>query len=270
MSFAAGAGDWVGRAAVFDAAGRFAGYGTDTRTVTPGEDGTTLVEVAFDGPFSFAGRYTIAADGGRRRYLGPLNLGVAEPLTDHVVDAHNHWPDLGLSQRFLLAVAPEGDVQLSLAVLSRGEALRWIVVGENRRPGAAPPPDDPLGDALLRPGRWIGDLPGGSYVEEVDAGGSRLLGTPAGDVRTAWTVGDDGAGLWTSGAEPAGLSGSATLAGGRALAGTFTVPAAGLRLWRRDVASADGERKAVVHRWTDGDRVVATSAGVVRFEAADG
>jgi hypothetical protein len=55
VSFSAGTGGWVGRADVYDAAGRFAGPGRDTRTVTPHDDGTTTVDVAFAGPFSFAG-----------------------------------------------------------------------------------------------------------------------------------------------------------------------------------------------------------------------
>jgi len=266
MSFSAGTGGWVGRADVFDADGRFAGHGRDTRSVTPHDDGTTTVDVAFDGPFSFAGRYTIASAGDQRRYLGPLNLGVASSVTDDVVESYNHWPDLGLTQRFLLAVTPEGDAQLSLALLARGEALIWVVVGENRRPDAPPPPDT-LAGALLAPGVWRGDLPSGPYVEEVAADGAtaRLLGTPAGDVAVAWE--HDDSSLWSTTTDPGSLTGSATLVGGRALSGSFSVPAQGLRVWRREVASADGSRKAVVHHWYRGDEPVGVVTGVVTREA---
>jgi hypothetical protein len=262
VSFSAGTGGWVGRADVYDATGRFAGPGRDTRTVTPHDDGTTTVDVAFDGPFSFAGRYTIASADEQRRYLGPLNLGVATSVTDHVVESYNHWPDLGLTQRFMLAVTPDGDAQLSLALLARGEALTWVVVGENRRPDAPPPPDAIAG-ALLRPGAWRGELPSGPYVEEVaaDGSGARLLGTPAGDVEVAWE--HDDRSLWSTTTDPAWLTGSATLVGGRALSGTFSVPALGLRVWRREMASADGRRKAVVHHWYRGDEPAGVVAGVV-------
>ena len=58
-----------------------------------------------------------------------------------------------------------------------------------------------------------------------------------------------------------------TLVGGRALSGTFSVPAHGLRVWRREVASADGRRKAVVHHWYRGDAPAGVVAGIVTWEA---
>lgn len=264
MSFAAGAGQWVGSAKVYDAEGNVAGPGKDQRTITQNPDGSTTVDVSFDGPFSFAGTYRIESVGSQRRYLGPLNLGAAESVGDNVVEAHNYWHGLGLSQRFLLAIAPEGDAQFSLATLSSGEQLVWVVIGENRRPDAPEPPE-PLTNSLTRPGRWVGDLPSGRYFEELNADGSATVSAPSGVV--ALNEADSKAtSLWTTGEDPARLSGSATLIAGRALSGSFILPCEGLHLSRREVASADGSRKAIVHRWSRGSETIALVAGVVRFE----
>ena len=133
-SFSQGLGEWVGSAEVYDGAGRFAGMGRDTRTVRADDRaGRVTVDVSFEGPFSLAGAYTIADHGKHRTYEGPLNLGLAEVLGDGLVATHNYWPSLGLSQRLFLMVLPGGNHQLSLALLSRGEQLRWTVVGEYRR-----------------------------------------------------------------------------------------------------------------------------------------
>ena len=137
-SFSQGLGEWIGSAEVYDGDGRFAGMGRDTRTVTADDGaGRVTVDVSFEGPFSLAGTYTIADHGTHRDYEGPLNLGRAEVLGDGLVAAHNYWPGAGLSQRFFLMVLPGGDHQLSLALLSRGEQLRWTVVGEYRRRAVA-------------------------------------------------------------------------------------------------------------------------------------
>ena len=120
-SFSKGVGEWAGTAEVYDAEGRFAGTGRDTRTVTADDRaGRVTVEVSFEGPFNLSGAYTIADHGSHRTYEGPLNVGYAEALSDALVAAHNYWPDLGLSQRFFMMVLPGGARQLSLALLSRG------------------------------------------------------------------------------------------------------------------------------------------------------
>lgn len=204
-SFSQGVGQWVGSAEVYDRDGRFAGMGRDTRTVRADDGaGRVTVDVSFEGPFSLAGTYTIADHGTHRTYEGPLNLGRAEVLGDGLVAARNYWPSLGLSQRFFLMVLPGGDHQLSLALLSRGDQLRWTVVGEYRRQAeaAAPPvaPVEPIDPAavrgdptagrllLLRPGRWSGQLhrldrdlqPSGSaeYTETVAPAGRRPEARP--------------------------------------------------------------------------------------------
>ena len=176
-SFSQGLGEWIGSAEVYDGNGRFAGMGRDTRTVQATDPaGLITVEVTFEGPFSLSGMYTIADHGSHRTYEGPLNLGRADVLGDGLVAAHNYWPSLGLSQRFFLMVLPGGTHQLSLALLSRGDQLRWTVVGEYQRqaltsasPPLLPEPLDPAAVRhdpaagrgqllLLRPGRWSGRL----------------------------------------------------------------------------------------------------------------
>ena len=157
-SFRQGEGRWQGGAEVYDAEGRFAGEGHDSRVVRRDlDDGTVEVEVRFDGPFRLSGRYVIADRGDHRRYLGPLNHGYAEAFGDGLVDANNYWPDIGLSQRFFMMVLPGGRTQLSLALLSRGEHAAYAVVGEYSR-AAGPDPSGgvaPPGGAE-QPGRGDG------------------------------------------------------------------------------------------------------------------
>ena len=82
-SFSKGVGEWAGSAEVYDAEGRFAGTGRDTRTVTADDHaGRVTVEVSFEGPFNLSGGYTIADHGSHRTYEGPLNVGYAEALGD--------------------------------------------------------------------------------------------------------------------------------------------------------------------------------------------
>ena len=298
-SFSQGVGEWIGAAEVYDAEGRFAGMGRDTRTVTADDQaGRVTVEATFDGPFSLSGAYTIADHGSHRIYEGPLNVGYAEALGDGLVAAHNYWPDLGLSQRFFLMVLPGGDRQLSLALLSRGDRLCWTVVGENwRRVGAsAPVPasaapmdpqalrDDPAAGRgellLLRPGRWSGQMNclaghGESsglfdYAEVVIADGDDWALEMSGDgvgPDLSFGLECDGWSVWTPAgrARPGQLAGSGTLCGGRAVSGQFFAGDDGLRLWRREVASGDGTRKAVLHMWYRGEQRVGTAHGTLTF-----
>lgn len=302
-SFSRGVGEWTGAAEVYDAEGRFAGVGHDTRTVQADDHaGTVTVEVSFDGPFSLSGEYTIVDHGSYRTYEGPLNVGYAEALGDGLVAAHNYWPDLGLSQRFFLMVMPDGTRQLSLALLSRGEKLVWTVVGEYQRrvdpsaPGVphAPPmdpaklADDPTAGRaellLLRSGCWSGQLhqldsdlePSGmaGFVETVTAGSVdtgrhtnlavELSGLGfASDVAFSSTT--DGWSVWSRSGQ---LTGSATLSGGRGLSGQFHHRSDGLRVWRREVAALDGTMKAVLHTWYRGEQRLGATYGVLAFDPA--
>ena len=302
-SFSQGLGEWIGSAEVYDANGRFAGMGRDTRTVRADDGaGRVTVDVTFEGPFSLAGTYTIADHGTHRTYEGPLNLGRAEVLGDGLVATHNYWPSLGLSQRFFLMVLPGGDHQLSLALLSRGDQLRWTVVGEYRRQAEvsqSPPPavepidpaavsDDPSAGRgrllLLRPGRWSGQLhrldcdlePSGTvdFVETVAAASDGPAGQASGALTVelsgldfapdaSFVLESDGWTAWT----PAGdFAGSAALSGGRGLSGHFHNDPAGCRVWRREVASLDGSTKAVLHIWYRGEERLGALYGTVAFD----
>lgn len=126
-------GQWIGNAEVFSGDGHFVGNGMDLRYVQRLDDCRTRIDVSFIGPFKVSGHYFIRDCGDHRVYEGPVNVGYAEMLCDGVVDANAYWPTLGLSQRFLLAVLPDGDTQVSLALMSRGDQLIYVVVGQNRR-----------------------------------------------------------------------------------------------------------------------------------------
>ena len=293
-SFSQGAGEWIGAAEVYDAAGRFAGAGRDTRTVTADDRaGRVTVEVSFDGPFSLSGAYTIADHGTHRIYEGPLNIGYAEALDDGLVAAHNYWPDLALSQRFFLMVLPGGARQMSLALLSRGDRLCWTVVGEYQRqldPSAPRPPpvpdmdpralqEDPTAGRgellLLREGRWSGrlhrldahsELSGSAdYTETLACGnGIREVVTSALDDTPglSFALASDGWTVWT---QAGNLMGSGLLCGGRGLSGHFHLLGEGLRVWRREAASRDGTTKAVLDVWYRGEQRVGTAYGVLAF-----
>ena len=302
-SFSQGLGEWIGSAEVYDGDGRFAGMGRDTRTVKAEDPaGLITVEVTFEGPFELSGMYTIADHGSHRTYEGPLNLGFAEVLGDGLIAARNYWPSLGLSQRFFLMVLPDGDHQLSLALLSRGDQLRWTVVGEYQRQLQAsqdPPPavkpidpaevrDDPSAGRgrllLLRPGRWSGRLhrldgdlePSGTVNFSETLTPTSADPAPAGSQAmkvhlsgldfapdASFLLESDGWTAWT----PAGdFAGSAALSGGRGLSGHFHNDPAGCRVWRREVASLDGTTKAVLHIWYRGEERLGALYGTVTFD----
>ena len=302
-SFSQGLGEWVGAAEVYRADSRFAGMGRDTRTVqTDDGAGRVTVDVSFEGPFSLAGTYTIADHGTHRTYEGPLNLGFAEVLGDGLVAAHNYWPSLGLSQRFFLMVLPGGNHQLSLALLSRGDQLRWTVVGEYRRRAGpstpAPPPVEPIDPAavgddpsagrgrllLLRPGRWSGrlhrlgpDLAPSGTVDFLETATASRDG-PAEQASEALTVELSGLGFapdasfvlesdgWTAWTPAGDVAGSAALSGGRGLSGHFHHDTAGCRVWRREAVSLDGATKAVLHIWYRGEERLGALYGTLAFD----
>jgi len=58
------------------------------------------------------------------------------------------------------------------------------------------------------------------------------------------------------------------LSGGRALSGQFHHRKAHLRVWRREVATLDGNRKAIVQHWYRGGQRVGTQFGVLEFKSA--
>jgi len=296
-SFSQGVGQWIGAAEVYDANGAFLGTGRDTRTVEADDGaGTVTVNVTFEGPFSLGGVYTIADRKTHRLYQGPLNYGYAEVLGDGLIAAHNYWSDLGMNQRFFLMVLPDGSRQLSLALISRGEVLKYVVVGEYQRQTDPDQPEPPVtvamdpadlagdltagrGEMLLnRPGRWSGELtvldadlkPTGTtpYQEAVeehaDGLGVSLAGLPFAQ-DSSFTFHTEGAEAWT----PVGdVLGSFSLWGGRGRSGSFLHHNDEVRVWSREVAALDGTLKGVVHIWYRGEQRIGAAYGTLDFEAA--
>lgn len=296
-SFSQGLGRWAGNAEVFDSAGRFLGNGADYRHVQAQPDDRVRIDVSFVGPFKHSGHYVIHDCGDHRLYEGPANIGYAETLSEALVDAQAYWPALGLSQRFFLMVVDD-HLQLSLAHMTRGENLLYVVVGQNERvPADAPNPQPSLvsgihydlaadpcaGRAavlLHRPGRWHGTLtalnaarqPLGQFActETVQAvTPDRVQVTLAGgafdpDPRQLTSRTDQWHG-WAS--ADSDVVGSYSLSGGRALSGQFYHRAVHLRCWRREVATLGGQRKAVVQHWYRGGERVGVQFGVLTFAA---
>ena len=297
-SFSQGVGQWIGAAEVYDGDGNFLGTGRDTRTVEADDGaGTVTVNVSFEGPFSMAGQYTIADRGTHRLYQGPLNYGFADVLGDGLIAAHNYWSELGMSQRFFLMVLPDGQRQLSLALIHRGERLHYVVVGEYQRqtnptrptpPAAVPMDPDALagdltagrGEILLqRPGTWRGELtlldadlaPAGtvSYTEAVTADpDSGQLNVDLTGVHFAadgaHTLSTNGLEAWT----PKGdVLGGYSLSGGRGQSGSFLHHRDEARVWRREVAALDGTMKGVVHTWYRGEDRIGAAYGALLFQA---
>jgi hypothetical protein len=142
--FTQGIGRWAGNAEVFDTYGHFLGNGSDYRNVQQLDGGRVRIDVSFVGPFKHSGHYVIQQEDDHRLYEGPANIGCAETLSENLVDANAYWSALGLSQRFFLMTV-DGDLQLSLAQMSRGERMMYVVVGQNDRvPDSSPNPQPTL------------------------------------------------------------------------------------------------------------------------------
>ena len=293
QGFSAGIGRWIGSAEVYSGTGQFLGNAHDQRHVQRivGQN-AVKIDLSFVGPFKFTGSYTIADHKTYRLYQGPANYGYAETLASNLIDANAYWPVTGLSQKFFLMVL--GDRQMSLALMSRGSQLIYVVVGEYQRvddawSGANPIlqngtsfdfADDPAGGRgtilMQREGEWRGELNcldgdlesiGTSAYQEitqVTSHGRRT--TLAGnhfdpETRTV----DFQTNGWLAWSKSGDVVGSYSLSGGRALSGEFHHLAQGLRVWRREVISHDGTTKAVVHNWYRGGERVGVQFGVLRY-----
>ena len=296
--FSHGLGRWAGNAEVFDTYGHFLGNGSDYRNVQQLDAGRVRIDVSFVGPFKHSGHYFIQQEDDHRLYEGPANIGYAETLSENLVDANAYWSALGLSQRFFLMTV-DGDMQLSLAQMSRGEHMMYVVVGQNDRvPADSPNPqltvtsgthydlqDDPTsgrGEILLhREGRWHGELtalneerkPLGEFPysetlkhSNVQTFELQLEGGAFDSVNRHLSLVTNRWQAWA--AETSDVVGSYSLSGGRALSGQFYHREAHLRCWRRDVATLDGKRKAVVQHWYRGGQRVGSQFGVLEFESA--
>jgi len=286
-SFSKGVGQWRGAAEVYGPDGVFLGEGRDTRSVEADDGaGTVTVNVSFEGPFSMAGQYTIADRGTHRLYQGPLNYGYADVLGDGLVCAHNYWSELGMSQRFFLMVLPDGTRQLSLALISRAEVLKYVVVGEyvrqNDEETPASLPADPHDSAnetemlLRRAGSWVGKLTvlDGDLtpVETVDYRESITPTATGLDVSiegvhfgrdTAYSLVTNPTEAWT----PTGhVLGSLNMVGGRGQSGHLLHHRDETRVWIREVASLDGAMKGIVQMWYRGEQRIGALYGALNFE----
>ena len=302
MTAFCGLGEWKGTAEVYGGDGRFLGNGVDQRHVrTPLGDNRIRIDLSFVGPFKFSGHYEIHDKGSHRVYTGPANLGLAEAVSENLVDADHYWPGIGLSQRFFLMVLPGGQKQLSLALMSRGDRLVYAVVGESERVLACETPNaspegapglvdgasiDLVNDAaagrgsilLHRPGHYRGTLVRTNekleriaeepYEETIEAArpgtglSVRVAGGGFAPEPVSMTLTTDGFTAWSSSGP---MAGSYSLYGGRALSGAFQRVKEELRVWRREVISHDGARKAVVHNWYRGGVRVGVAYGVLTF-----
>jgi hypothetical protein len=298
ITFNQGLGRWAGNAEVFDSKGCFLGNGSDYRNVQSLPEGRVRIDVSFVGPFKHSGHYFIQQKEDHRLYEGPANIGYAETLSENLVDANAYWSALGLSQRFFLMIV-DGNLQLSLAQMSRGEHMMYVVVGQNDKvPADSPNPqptvvsgthydlqDDPTsgrGEILLhRPGRWSGELTAldenrknigkFSYTEtcepvNLQTFSLQLTGGAFDKATRHFPLSTNHWQAWTT--EDSEIVGSYSLSGGRALSGQFYHREAHLRCWRREVVTLDGARKAVVQHWYRGGQRVGSQFGVMEFQRA--
>jgi len=284
-------GRWAGNAEAFDSYGHFLGNGSDYRHVQALEQGRVRIDVSFVGPFKHSGHYFIQTEDDHRLYEGPANIGYAEAFGETLVDANAYWPALGMSQRFFLMIV-DGNLQLSLAHMSRGEHLMYVIVGQNDRvPDETPVPqpqvvsgthydlsEDPAaGRASLllhRPGMWQGELTAFNerreslgqftYLETRQGAHLHLQGGAFDPAPRHITLHTNQWQAWTS--ADSDVVGSYSLSGGRALSGQFYHRAVRLRCWQREVVTLDGTRKTIVQHWYRGGERIGSQFGVLTFQ----
>jgi len=301
-TFSRGVGQWVGTSEVYGGDGRFVGHAIDQRHVQPIDENHLRIDLSFTGPLMLSGHYIIETRGRHRLYRGPVNVGFAETLDEELVDADNYWAHWGLSQRFFLYVTPDQSRQFALTLMSRGEQLAYVIIGEFMRanPNARGPitvhpslvlpgipadrandPTNGRGQLLIhREGAWTGELktldaalnPQGAYAykqvmlrDSDDALTMQVEGNVPMLSPYRVTLHTNHWQAWT----PAGdVVGSYTLIGGRALSGQFHHLKDELRVWRREVVSADGLLKVAVHMLYKGGARVGVQYGVLQWEGA--
>lgn len=296
QGFTQAAGNWIGTAEVYDGRGRFLGNATDRRHVTKviGEN-RVRIELSFVGPMKFSGHYFIEDHKTHRLYQGPINVGYAETLAHNLIDANAYWAVTGLTQRFFLVIMPDGNKQMSLGLMSRGEHMMYAVVGEYNRvseenDAPSTPPlisgthydmqDDPAagrGEILLhREGTWSGTVlnldgnldekPASEYEEHITDEKDCIhvvISNPSFNLNQVNTsLKTDG---WQAWSDPGDLAGSYSLSGGRALSGQFHYLTENLRVWRREVASHDGTIKFILNYWYRGGERIGAQFGVLKF-----
>jgi hypothetical protein len=189
----------------------------------------------------------------------------------------------------------DGNKQMSLGLMSRGEHLMYAVVGEYNRVaeenGATSIPplisgthydmhEDPAagrGAILLhREGTWSGTLfnldgnldenTPSAYEEQITPQKDCIqvtLSNPRFNLKRVNTkLKTDG---WQAWSAPGDFAGSYSLSGGRALSGQFHYLPENLRVWRREVASHDGDMKFILNYWYRGGVRIGVQFGVLEF-----
>ena len=299
--FKRGIGEWVGTAEVYDGQGRFVGNALDRRSVQQLDDDRIQINLNFVGPLMLSGHYIIENRDGYRLYQGPANVGYAEAFGEGLVEAHNYWSQWGLSQRFFLYVTEQKDMQLSLALLSRGEQLQYVVIGEYKHVEVDAPTTEgftPLPEALTlagtphdksndpnagrselllhRQGMWEGQVQildgNGNHLERAAYSQSTMVTDTdiqrivrgGGIVQTPFTVNllSNGWQAWTKAGD---VVGSYNLIGGRALSGQFHHLPDERRVWMREVVTGDGSQKVILHIFYRGSERVGVQYGLLTF-----
>lgn len=273
-TFQKGIGQWLGHSQVFDGKGQFLGHLSDSRNVQQIDDSHLRIDLKLTGVLSLEGHYIIESHAGYRLYQGPANLGFAEALGEDMVEANNYWAAWGLSQRFFLYVTPDKQMQLSLALLSRGEDLQHVIIGEFYHADSPPQQKTERGENLLhRAGNWQGEMtildgnaqpiykqkmrqkieaPLSVYVD-----GSAFVDNYRLDLQTNETQ------AWTGAGD---VVGSYSHTGGRALSGQFHHLEQELRVWWREVLSADGSKKLVFQNFYRGGQRIGIQYGLMHYE----
>lgn len=286
-----GIGNWTGISEVYDGSGMFIGNASDQRHIKKNDDETYTVTVNIFGPLMINGDYKIRIASDHHSYLGNTHYGYAEQSNNELLASNNYWAKWGLSESSFVIVSPEIHSQLSLSLLKRGEQLIYMLIGEyydNQTSVQLPPAEgtpfdrhnDPTagrGTHLLhRAGTWSGQVtvmdgdlqPMGRahYTENVRTHQDQLMVTTEGGgftpMKRSFRMTSNGWQAWTA---PGDVVGSYSIAGGRALIGSFHYVGADRRIWRREVSTADGQHKAILHYIYHGDKRVGIQYGMLSF-----
>jgi len=286
-----GIGNWTGISEVYDGNGKFIGNASDQRTLVQNDDETYTVTVNIFGPLMVNGQYNIRLASDHHTHLGQVNFGYAEQNNNELLASNNYWAQWGLSESSFVLVSPKIHSQLSLSLLKRGEQLIYTLVGEYHDtntniavPNAVGTPLDRHNDPnagrtqhlLHRAGTWSGEVtvidenlaPMGRahYTENVRVHQEQLMVTTEGGgftpMKRSFRMKTNG---WQAWSDPGDVVGSYNIAGGRALVGNFHYVGADRRIWRREVATSDGQHKAIVHYIYHGDKRVGVQYGILSF-----
>ena len=287
-----GIGNWTGISEIYDGRGYFIGNVSDQRTIKENANGNYTVSVNIIGPVMLNGEYNIRINPDHHTYQGNVHVGYAERYNSELLASNNYWSQWGLSERNFVMVSTETHTQLSLSLLSRGDQLVYMLIGEYyddnnqiKIPTTLGIPydrrDDPTagrGELLLhRVGTWSGQVtvldenqaPMGRahYTENMRVHKNQLIVTTEGGgftpMKRSFRMKTNG---WQAWSAPGDVVGTYNLAGGRALSGHFHYVGAERRIWRREVVTSDGQHKVILHYIYQGDKRVGIQYGMLTFQ----